>query len=679
MGILTIKENKDMRLRPPSVPLINIDPFFNVWSPADKLTDVDTAHWTGYTNAILGTVNIDGETFRLIGKDHGENIPAMKQVEMDVDSFSTTYVFEEKGVRLQLVFTSPIMPDDLYYLTRPVSYLEIRKEAIDGHRHNVSVKLACAEQFCVDRVGDDEVETEILTLEGGIKSVKMGSKGQKLLAYDADDARICWGYFYLSTDAPKAQVGVEKKTISFYTYRNLPEETAEMTFVTAEAKLGDSTLFTFAYDDVKSIQYYGKNLTSYWNMNGEKITDEIVAAHADYETVLTMCDMFADDMFVHAVRAGGEKYAELLQLAFRQTIAAHKLAMDENGEVLWISKECYSNGCAATVDVSYPSIPLFLLYNPELVKGMMRPIYKFAATDAWKYDFAPHDAGRYPLLNGQVYGLKNGELLFEKQMPVEECGNMLIMEATVAIATGDASFANEHMDVLDQWVKYLIANGRDPENQLCTDDFAGHLAHNCNLTLKAIMGLGCYGILQGMNGKKREGKKYIDMARKMAADWAKRAANGDGSYRLAFDRPGTFSMKYNIVWDKLFGTGIMDRTVIESEVASYRRRENAYGLPLDNRQPYTKSDWLVWTATLAENRDDFEAMVNKMWDAFNSTETRVPMTDWYWTVTAGQKEYKSKTYCDLHTEMIVKGFQNRTVQGGLFIKLLEYSGIMKIK
>ncbi|MBQ8356953.1 MAG: DUF4965 domain-containing protein [Clostridia bacterium] len=668
-----------MRLRPPSVSLITIDPFFNVWSPADRLTDADTAHWTGYTNAILGTVEIDGKTYRLIGKDHGGNIPAAKQVERDVDSFTTTYVFEQDGVRLALLFTSPIMPDDFYYLTRPVSYLEIRKEILDGHRHTVKVKLAVSEQICLDHEGDDEVETEILSLKDGIQSVKMGSKSQQVLNQEGDDARIDWGYFYLSTDAKKATVGVEKQTITFFTYRDQPEKEAEMTFVTAEATLGESTLFTFAYDDIASIQYYGKNLTSYWNKDGAKITDEIVAAHGDYDAVIAMCDVFADEMFVHAVRAGGEKYAELLQLAFRQTIAAHKLAVDENGEILWVSKECYSNGCAATVDVSYPSIPLFLLYNPELVKGMMRPVYRVAASDEWRFDFAPHDAGRYPLLNGQKYGLKDGVLLYEKQMPVEECGNMLIMEATVAIATGDVSFANEHMDVLDQWVKYLIDNGRDPENQLCTDDFAGHLAHNCNLTLKAIMGLACYGILQGMNGKKREEKKYIDMARKMAADWAKRAANGDGSYRLAFDRPGTFSMKYNIVWDKLFGTEIMDRTVIESEVASYRRREHAYGLPLDNRQPYTKSDWLVWTATLAESRDDFEHMVNKLWDAFNSTQTRVPMTDWYWTVTAGQKEYSSKPYNERHPQKLIKGFQNRTVQGGLWIKLLEYTEILKIK
>jgi hypothetical protein len=351
----------------------------------------------------------------------------------------------------------------------------------------------------------------------------------------------------------------------------------------------------------------------------------------------------------------------------RQTLAAHKLVLDENGEVLYVSKECFSNGCAVTVDVSYPSIPLFLIYNPELIKGMMRPIYKYARSDAWKFDFAPHDVGQYPKLNGQVYG--NNAL--ERQMPVEECGNMLIMETAVAIATHDVSFAAEHMDVLDGWVKYLIDNGRDPANQLCTDDFAGHLAHNCNLSLKAIMGIAGYGILKGMSGNAEDEEKYVSMARDMAQDWAERAANEDGSYRLAFDKPDTFSMKYNIVWDKLWGTRVMPQNVIASEVASYFGRLNAYGLPLDNRHSYTKSDWTVWTATLARRREDFERLIEPMWAAYNASESRVPMTDWYYTVSALHAAYMSKG------ENIEKSFRNRTVQGGLYIKLLEYKGIMK--
>ena len=640
-----------MRLRAPSYPLITIDPYFSVWSPADQPTDTDTTHWTGKPITLSVVANVDGNDYRLIGKCDADTIPAANMIAVDCNAFSTIYTYSINGAKITLKFTSPVIPDDLYMLSRPISYLEVIKESSDSRRHTVNVKVEMSEEICMNLKGDSEVEIEKIEL-GKYSSIKMGSKEQKVLERNGDDLRIEWGYFYLT--------GLGE------TYTRVDSE--GMNFVGINAEVKSSNIFTFAYDDIESIQYFGKNLKTYWNRNGEKITDEILKAHGDYRHVIRKCDQIGENLFCDAVRAGGEKYAEICELSFRQAIAAHKLVLDENGEVLFISKECFSNGCAATVDVSYPSIPLFLIYNPELVKGMMRPIYKYAASDEWQYDFAPHDAGRYPHVNGQVYG---GNRL-EKQMPVEECGNMLVMELAVAVATKDVSFAAEHIETLDQWVKYLIDNGRDPANQLCTDDFAGHLAHNCNLSLKAIMGIAGYGIIKGMLGDKRAKRKYISMARDMALDWEKRASNGDGSYRLAFDRPGTFSMKYNIVWDKLLGTEIMPKSVIESEVASYRAHAHPYGLPLDNRQPYTKIDWLIWTATLAGNRDTFEDMVAPLWDAYNSMQSRVPATDWYYTITGQHKAYNSSS------ENVEKSFRNRTVVGGHFIKLLEYKGIMKL-
>lgn len=640
-----------MRLRAPSYPLITIDPYFSVWSPADQPTDTDTTHWTGKPITLSVIANVDGNDYRLIGKCDADTIPAANMIAVDCNAFSTIYTYSINGAKITLKFTSPVIPDDLYMLSRPISYLEVTKESSDSRRHLVNVKVEMSEEICMDLKGDSEVEIEKIEL-GKYSSIKMGSKDQKVLERNGDDLRIEWGYFYLT--------GLGE------TYARIDSEGMNFVGITAEVK--SSNVFTFAYDDIESIQYFGKNLKTYWNRNGEKITDEILKAHGDYRHVIRKCEQIGENLFCDAVRAGGEKYAEICELSFRQAIAAHKLVLDENGEVLFVSKECFSNGCAATVDVSYPSIPLFLIYNPELVKGMMRPIYKYADSDEWQYDFAPHDAGRYPHVNGQVYG---GNRL-EKQMPVEECGNMLVMELAVAVATKDVSFAAEHIETLDQWVKYLIDNGRDPANQLCTDDFAGHLAHNCNLSLKAIMGIAGYGIIKGMLGDKRAKRKYISMARDMALDWEKRASNGDGSYRLAFDRPGTFSMKYNIVWDKLLGTEIMPKCVIESEVASYRAHTHPYGLPLDNRQPYTKSDWLIWTATLAGNRDTFEDMVAPLWDAYNSMQSRVPATDWYYTITGQHKAYNSSS------EKVEKSFRNRTVVGGHFIKLLEYKGIMKL-
>lgn len=640
-----------MRLRAPSYPLITIDPYFSVWSPSNAPTESDTEHWTGRPITMSVVADIDGKEYRLVGKYAEESIPAADLEAVDCSAFSTTYVYRINGVRLTLTFTSPIMPDDLYMLSRPVSYLEVKKESIDGSRHSTSMRIEMSEEICMNLRGEGPVDISQNEL-GQLSLIKMGKREQKILARSGDDLRIEWGYFYLSGAGT--------------TYSRTDDN--GMTFVGIRAQIKSASVFAFSYDDIASIRYFGKELRSYWNKDGASIEDEIFKAHGDYRHVIRKCNSMGEKLFCDAVRAGGEKYAEICELSFRQAISAHKLALDEDGEIIFVSKECYSNGCAATVDVSYPSIPLFLIYNPELVKGMMRPIYKYASSDEWRFDFAPHDAGRYPILDGQVYG----DNKLEKQMPVEECGNMLIMEAAVAVALKDASFALSHMHFLDRWVGYLIDNGRDPENQLCTDDFAGHLAHNCNLSLKAIMGITSYAILKGMLGDRRAKRKYIAMARHMAADWAAVASNGDGSYKLAFDKPSTFSMKYNIVWDKLFGTEIMPKSIIESEVASYRRHIDAYGLPLDNRKPYTKSDWLIWTATLTENRDTFEDMIEPLWRAYNSMHSRVPMTDWYYTVTGQHKTYNSRS------DGIEKSFRNRSVVGGHFMKLLEYKRIMKL-
>ena len=651
-----------MQLRPPSVPLITVDPYFSVWSPADTLTDAVTVHWTGHPNTIVGTAEIDGTAYRFLGKlNRNDSSPVLTQTSRDCDALSTTYTFEGAGICLKAIFTTPLLMDDYDLLTRPVSYLKTEVKSLDGRSHAVKIRIAVSEEICLNNRGDCGVDIETVEI-GGRPSVKIGSKTQDVLHCSGDDIRIDWGYFYLTVC--EGRTGCETLSVPFVPRHRRDEQPEgfkeDMAFVWAEADLmtccAPAALFTFAYDDVYSIDYFGDKLKSWWNRNGKTIECAIDEAYKDYDAVTAKCKAFADKLFLDATKAGGEKYTEICEISYRQSIAAHKLAVDTEGQILWISKECFSNGCAATVDVSYPSIPLYLMYNPELVRGMMRPIYKYSRTDKWIFDFAPHDCGQFPLVRGQVYGSN----ALQYQMPVEECGNMLVMAASVAIADRETKFAEDNLDLLEAWVKYLEAHGDDPENQLCTDDFAGHLAHNCNLSLKAVMGIAGLGVIYKMLGRDADYEAMIEKARKMAEGWAVRAANGDGSYRLAFDRPGTWSMKYNIVWDKLMGTGVMDPGVLATEFASYKHHINAYGMPLDNRETYTKSDWLVWTATLAARRDDFEEYVAPLWKAYNCTLSRVPATDWYFTVTAQQR-----------------GFQHRTVVGGHFIKLLEYSGKMK--
>ena len=638
-----------MKLRAPAYPLITIDPYMSVWSMGDRLNAGTVRHWTGRDMPLDGLADIDGETYVFMGDAERLGLPGMEQTSVEVEAFATRYRFEAGGVELTAEFLSPVLPDDLQLLSRPVSYLRTAVRTTDGGAHRVAVTVRASEAFCLNEPGQCPVFAERADAAPGVTTMRLYGQEQAVLGKAGDDRRIDWGYFYLSVNGEReaGQMADPAGGNMRYVYVTAGLDTA------GEAQ----ALFTFAYDDVYSLTYFGKPLKSVWNQDGTTIGAAIARAYAEYVDVAERCRAFGETLTREAAQAGGEEYAELLLLALRQSIAAHKAAVDPEGKLLFVSKECFSNGCAATVDVSYPSIPLFLLYNTELVKGMMRPIFRYAAQERWPFDFAPHDVGTYPILNGQVYG---GGTDPRWQMPVEECGNMLVMAAAVSAADGDADFAGEHRELLAKWAGYLLRHGVDPENQLCTDDFAGHLAHNCNLSLKAIMGLAGYARLCGMWGDRQEAARFDAAAREMAASLLDRAAEGDGSFRLAFDQPGTFSMKYNAVWDKLFGTGLFPAAAMEREFASYAARLNPYGMPLDNRADYTKSDWLVWTATLAPDKEQFMAFIHPLWLAYHVSPSRVPMTDWYSTVTSQQI-----------------GFQNRTVQGGLFIKLLEQKGLCR--
>ena len=236
---------------------------------------------------------------------------------------------------------------------------------------------------------------------------------------------------------------------------------------------------------------------------------------------------------------------------------------------------------------------------------------------------------------------------------------MLIMTAALAKIDGNADYARAYWPLLTKWAEYLRDKGMDPENQLSTDDFAGHLAHNTNLSLKAILALGSYALLADMLGQKSVGARYREIAQGMAKRWVEMADDGD-HYRLSFDRPGTWSQKYNLVWDRLLGLNLLPAQVARREINFYKTKQNKFGLPLDNRETYTKLDWIVWTATLAESPEDFKAFIAPIYRFANETPNRVPLTDWFWTLDGKQR-----------------GFQARSVVGGIYIKMLSDPGIWK--
>lgn len=584
------------------------------------------------------------------------------QKSVNVLPTQTFYTFECGPVELDVIFTSPLLMDDLDLMTRPVNYISYQAKSLDGQQHDVQIYMEATPQLAVNT--DNQSVSFDRDEKNNITYLKTGTIEQPVLGRKGDDVRIDWGYFYLAagTDANTTMTMGQYHTTKqdFAANGKLPVNTTaeglssdmqnDMSVLAYCHDLGAvsapvSNYLMIGYDDLYAIQYFNDNRMAYWKHNGQKnIEQAFEEANNDYASIMKRCRQFDTQMMNDAEKAGGKEYAELCAISYRQSIAAHKLVEDKDGNLLFLSKENFSNGSIGTVDITYPSSPLYLIYNPELLKGMMTPIFYYSESGRWNKPFAAHDVGTYPLANGQTYG---------GDMPVEESGNMLILTTAIALREGNAEFARKHWETLTTWANYLLKEGLDPENQLCTDDFAGHFAHNANLSIKAIMGIAGYGKLADMLGDKVTAEKYISAAKEMAMKWAAMANAGD-HYRLTFDQPATWSQKYNLVWDKLFGMGIFPQEIAGKEMAYYLTQQNTYGLPLDSRKTYTKADWILWTACLTDNMNDFTQLVSPVYKYANETNTRMPLSDWYETTNANSV-----------------GFRARSVVGGLFMKMLE--------
>jgi hypothetical protein len=654
------------QLRPPSTPLIVHDPYFSVWSATDNLTDSETKHWTGASQPMAGLVRIDGSTFRFMGNAPA-SVPPMQQVSRVLTPTRTIYEFEKGGIRLALTFFTPALASDLTILSRPITYISWEVRSVDSGTHAVSIYLDCSSLMAVNTPNESVVWSRAKV--GDTELLGVGSSEQKILGVSGDDLRINWGHFYLaapdSANERLAPVNGREARNKFFTSGALPD--ADLLDMPASPRNGAPVLAAtidfgtvgvksisrhvlVAYDDLFSIEYLNRKLRPYWRKDGASFADLLRKAVSEYETLLQRAIGFDNALTADLTAAGGREYTELSVLAYRQAIGAHKLVADTDGTPLFFAKENFSNGCIDTVDVFYPSAPLFLLLNPKLVEGQMKPILDYASLPRWRWPFAPHDLGTYPLANGQVYG--GGERTEENQMPVEETGNMLILALAVARAEGNANLARSYWPLLTKWADYLRAKGLDPENQLSTDDFAGHLAHNSNLSIKAIEAVASYAELAKLVGDDGRAADYHNTAKQMAEQWERMSADGD-HYRLAFDKPGTWSQKYNLVWDKVLGLNLFSPSIARKELAFYLHHQNEFGLPLDNRKTYTKLDWIVWTATLADDQKDFQALIAPLHRYADQTPSRVPLSDWYDTVDAKQQ-----------------GFQARSVVGGVFIKML---------
>lgn len=416
-----------------------------------------------------------------------------------------------------------------------------------------------------------------------------------------------------------------------------------------------SNLFTIGLCQDPAIQFLGetglKDVPSLWKDYFHNETDALAFFHKDYPTSSTISAKLDGKIHEDSKTVGGEAYATLTTLAARQAFGTVQLVGTQDRHYLFL-KEISSNGNMQTVDVIYPVMPIFLYTNPELLKLMLDPHFENQENGHYPKMSAIHDLGAdYPNATGHA----DGE---DEPMPVEECGNQMIMVLAYVQRSENTSYIKSHYKILKQWAEYLIRDSLIPAWQYSTDDFAGQMTNQTNLALKGIIGIGAMAQMAAIIGEDNDAKNFSNIAHDYIGTWQTYGMNLDANPKhsiMNYTNPTSHGLLYNLYNDKLLALDLVPQEIYNIQSAFYPTIAEKYGVPLDTRHGYTKADWQIFCAAVAEEETK-EMFIESVAKFVGETGSDRPFSDLYEVDNAKQPQGID--------------FKARPVVGGVFALLV---------
>jgi len=658
--------------RPPAAPLFVRNPYLSTWLPADGPNGTWPTFWTGTTKAMSGIARVDGIPYVVLGAPAAGGAHAVLLQSRKLTATNTEYVLQTGPVQFTFDFLSPVEPGDLKRQSAPIAYLRTSAHATDGGTHAASIYFDISGEWAH---GDSnqmvDWARQTVPHSGGdliIQSFTPHSP-QNLVEINQYPA---WGTAFLAapaaatttyaigSDATVRAMGANQGTLDGSLDADMPRAINNRWPVLGfNFDLGQVSTATepvtlvIGNERDPAVSYRTVGVPPLWKAFWPTWQDMVADAYDDVSDAVTRNAALDLRIATDARAAGGDNYSALCTLALRQTLGGTELVGTADKPWLML-KEISSDGNVSTVDVAYPASPALLYLDPLLVKLMLDPLLEYAESGFWTKQFAEHDLGSsYP--NASCHDDGN-----EEDMPIEESADMLIMMAAYAkrAKPEDAkAYSVAHYEIAKQWAQYLVPHTLDPQNQNQTDDFTGFINHSANLALKGIVGVGAMSILSGFAEKTADHDSFLGEAQSLIESWAAKAQDGSGQHLLLeYDVPGSWSLKYNLLYDRILGLNLVSSAIVSEEAAWYTSQEQGFGVDLDPRNAYTKSDWELWTAGAIEDKALRQFFIDSVYDYATTSTARVPFSDWYDTANG-------------HNH----GFQARPVQGGMFSLLARYA------
>ncbi|KAF9870839.1 glutaminase a [Colletotrichum karsti] len=757
-------------LTPPVLPLIVRNPYLSTW--LGDARDAPWEHWpmfwTGSSVSLCATVLVPPSIadmtphYRLASRSwplsqtpipftpfsgdpktpchHLPTFPTYLGAAFDASTTNLSYAIPPpKGssapVKVVLSFLSPITPTSTFRQSIPAAYMTVYAEGsfdiniytdlngewVSGNRDNKIV-------WDLSKPKASEKQSAVL------KTWQVSRQTEQLLTEFADHAE--WGTLHFTGPADVyhqagtsgilrhhfATKGTLKNEVDT-SYRKIMDEEPVFAFAKSfhlSNKTGagfssaDSVLFTFALVQDPVVQFAAaRGLTQMrplWSFYFATSPELIQYHYDDFAAASLLARNYSSQLAIDAFASGSQDYQDIAALSARQVLGATQFSGTPDDPILFL-KEISSNGNFQTVDVIFPAFPFFLYTNPRWLAYLLEPLLEHQLSGQYPNDYSMHDLGaHFPNATGHPDGK-------DEYMPVEECGNMLIMglalvnafkydtqpaflqsvdgyarslepvepkttnnprpfglspdaygmdqSSAVSVMRGSKEaekWVARSYELWTKWTGYLVRESLIPANQLCTDDFAGWLANQTNLALKGIIGIKAMAEIADVLGKADDSKYYADVASEYIDKWQGFGISRDGSHaKLAYTWYGSWTTIYNLYADSLLCFHLPEKansyggrvsgwlqkmlgldtktTFIPDKVYSmqsnwYHAVLQHYGLPLDSRHLYTKSDWQFFAAAVTSKKTRTEVLQSiATW--VNETTTDRPLTDLYETEGTG--------------------------------------------
>ncbi|KAI0796743.1 DUF1793-domain-containing protein [Abortiporus biennis] len=662
---------------PASVPLAVRSPYLSCWLNQGAGTALNAGWPTFWTGSILGWagyVTVDGSSYNFLGVPSVPGTNANKAVQKSLKFTSTqsTFVMTAGPVDLTVNFLSPVEPSDLAKQSFPFSYLSLSAASNDGGSHKVQVYTDISAEWIT---GDNSLTANWSTSVGNIITHQVQLAQQSLFT-EASDHIQQGSAFYSTQSATGVTFQTGEDTVVRAQFINnavlLNTQDSEFRAVsdrwpvfafardlgTVSASPSPEVVFSIGHARDPAIEYIIANgalqqRSSFFWSQFSSIADAISSFLGDYTSALSRANAF-DAQVAKDANAISSDYASIVALSIRQGFGATEITISKDAQgnfntsdVLMFMKEISSDGNVNTVDVIFPSWPLFLYSNPTLGKQLLLPLFEYQATGQYPNAWSVHDMGAsYP----KALGHNDGK---DEPMPVEESGNMLIMTLSYTQRTNDKSLITTYFNLLDQWTQFLITDSLIPANQISTDDFAGSLANQTNLAIKGIVGIKAMAVIADLVGDQARSSNYSSIAASYVQQWQTFATSSGGQHlTLSYGDDASWGLSYNLLGDKLLGTNLFPTSVYDMQTKWYSSVANSFGVPLDTRHTYTKSDWEIWTAGIVTStsvRDTFiSAVKNYASDGLNSQ----PLGDWYETANGKVEGFRARPVVGGHLALV---------------------------